>query len=811
MNINNLLKPLVFITVLSINAFVQAATIVVGDPNGDIVDNDLCSISEAITNANEDTAITFDCPAGSGADTIVLSTDITLGAVALDNDLIYGATGTPVISSLIIIDGRGHTLKRSTACTADGVVDDGEYRLLRNRPGGNFTLKNITLENGCADGTGLFAHGGAVLNHSGASLAIINSVFKSNHANGSGGGISNIDVSHISEITSSQFINNMANDSGGAIENVYFSTINLIDNSEFSENQAISDGGAIINTDGDLNEAFIGTIQNSTFSKNSANNGGAIANYFSSIDFINNLTFVDNNALGSGGSIWNFNFNTILMLRNSLFKNNSQASGNECFGISSGSNNLSNLSTENCSGATANSLTGSTVAALAYNGGNTRTHGLLPGSEAINASGAGATTNGQRGLGIDVIRDIGAFEHFGCLASGLNVDGFSTQVDSVERFITSVICANSNGSMTDTIELSQDITLTQEYENDASFGRTGTPAITSPIIINGSGYALKRDASLSCNDDDINDPNEFRLLHVASNGDLKLQNIKLSNGCVDSNIPFYGSGGAIFNSGIVAINDSVLNDNVSIRVFGGALYNRQTITTINNNSFSGNRAFIGGALYNEENITKISNNTFSDNTSALVGGGIFTQGSVFSINNNTFSNNIANAGAGIYNTNGGNSITNLLNNTFSGNSSGNGAGVYNNNGSTILLMENNLFYQNTKFPNSNGSEIDCYNNSLITGNNNLSDQISNNCSSVIDMTNLDSNSVDVLADNGCTTPLADGNCVLTHALLIGSEAIDTGGANATNKDQRDFISNGFRDIGAFEYDGIVDVIFKNSF
>ena len=60
-----------------------AATITVTTNNPNIIADGQCSLIEAIVNANNDAATFPDCPAGSGADTIVLpaNANVTLSAV----------------------------------------------------------------------------------------------------------------------------------------------------------------------------------------------------------------------------------------------------------------------------------------------------------------------------------------------------------------------------------------------------------------------------------------------------------------------------------------------------------------------------------------------------------------------------------------------------------------------------------------------------------------------------------------------------------------------------------------------------------
>ena len=80
-----------------------------------------CTLVDAITAANTDTA-TGGCPAGSGADTIVLPAGSTQTLTEVNNDT-YGPTGLPVISSVITIAGQGSTIARESAAP--------EFRLLR--------------------------------------------------------------------------------------------------------------------------------------------------------------------------------------------------------------------------------------------------------------------------------------------------------------------------------------------------------------------------------------------------------------------------------------------------------------------------------------------------------------------------------------------------------------------------------------------------------------------------------------------------------------------------------------------------------
>jgi len=85
-----------------------------------------CSISEAIQNANNDAATNADCSAGSGSDTIQLTTNVILGAGVDSTD---GSNGTPSVTTAITLDGMGYRLTRddTTTCTPNGTNDPTEF------------------------------------------------------------------------------------------------------------------------------------------------------------------------------------------------------------------------------------------------------------------------------------------------------------------------------------------------------------------------------------------------------------------------------------------------------------------------------------------------------------------------------------------------------------------------------------------------------------------------------------------------------------------------------------------------------------
>jgi len=84
------------------------------------VDGTTCTLADAITAANTDTA-TGGCPAGVGADTLNLTADITL------------TSALPIITSQIILNGNGHTIARDAAAAPFRILELDNANLTLNQ------------------------------------------------------------------------------------------------------------------------------------------------------------------------------------------------------------------------------------------------------------------------------------------------------------------------------------------------------------------------------------------------------------------------------------------------------------------------------------------------------------------------------------------------------------------------------------------------------------------------------------------------------------------------------------------------------
>ena len=298
-----------------------------------------CLLADAIIAANSNRA-EGGCPAGRGADTIILTRDITL----------YG--GLPKITSDITIEGNGYTIS-----------GDNRYRMFYNE-GGALTINNLAMTKGYVEGEfilnddGTFKattanpFGGAIVNWKGTvtisdsgfsnnsaewggavynvgELSITSSTFSGNSAE-RGGAINNIGFGYLS-ISDSSFIVNSAEQGGAILNGAWLS----ISDSTFSFNSADVAGGAIAN--GDYGELI---ISDSAFSGNSAEGHGAIANKEYGELSITNSSFSDNSAdlYFWGGAIYN-NEGTLSII-NSIIAGRG---GNACYSNNSLKQNINNF------------------------------------------------------------------------------------------------------------------------------------------------------------------------------------------------------------------------------------------------------------------------------------------------------------------------------------------------------------------------------------------------------------------------------------------------------------------------------------
>lgn len=349
----------------------RAASIVVNTNADNTTTDGLCTLREAIANANNDAATNPDCSAGSGTDTITFAADYTIT---------LAGSQLPAITGTLTINGIGptsaNTIIQASSCdpiNLPGGCVPTVNRVFQVSSTGNLTLDMLTVRYGYCDGTCPDDH----------------------PVGGIGGGILNDGVVTIKNSTIS---NNKTNFSAGGIYSLGTSTLTVL-NSTIANNSTGSQGGGMW--------VAKGSVVNSTIVGNTGSLGAGIFKQpaFPGADqllAITNSTISGNNIHNNGSGV---------SITNSIVNNSSCTSS----AVIDGGNNLDSGNTCNF---TNNALTNTNplLGSLGDNGGPTQTMALLSGSPAINVGNATICSNignkDQRGVtrpqGAGC--DIGAFE-----------------------------------------------------------------------------------------------------------------------------------------------------------------------------------------------------------------------------------------------------------------------------------------------------------------------------------------------------------------------------------------------------------------
>jgi len=200
-----------------------------------------------------------------------------------------------------------------------------------------------------------------------------------------------------------------------------------------------------------------------------------------------------------------------------------------------------------------------------------------------------------------------------------------------------------------------------------------------------------------------------RVLYASTNTITRLRGITIRNGIAPMDMVFFGKGGAIYNGGILTLDDCVVAGS-SAGYNGGAIWNRGPLTLIdstlsNNNAanaggaianysavtligsvLSGNTAPEAGGIYNSGRLTLTTTTLSANNATQWQGGGILNRGTL-TANASTLSGNVADTyGGGIFN----NGAMLLANSTLSGNTAADGGGIYSLNVGPATLVNSTL-------------------------------------------------------------------------------------------------------------------------
>ncbi len=564
----------------------------------------VCTLAYQIIAANQDRWIGA-CPAGNGADTIVLTQDLTL------------TEALPRITSEITILGNGRTIS-----------GDQRFRIF-DVDGGDLNLVDLTLAHGNAGDEFV---GGAIYLDNKARVSATNVTFLNNRAR-RGGAIYVRELTQL-RISRSRLRGNSAKEEGGAI---YIRGRVEINRSDLSENVAGASGGAVY--------ILIGAVQieNATLSQNRAALGGAIY-----VDdgkaALTHVSLLDNQARDGGDAIHRQRTRDgQIDLRNSIIAGGSDNA--DCAGPLD--QNVRNLIED---GSCLPTYAGDPLLSeLPDSPGLYAPQDASPALNAADPRFCPDTDQGGRARPVGAGCDIGAVE---------STSDFAASAASECTLYDHILAANLNkavrscpaGTNHDVIFIREDITL-----------REALPVITGTITIEGGGHTISgnnlyrifevRGGNLTIKNLTLTKGYSERvggalLLHrggrAAVHNSAFSENTAKWGGAIAayiqaSELSLSGSqflanralisGGAVDTfSGTLDISDSSFINN-SARDIGGALsLGSPDAAAIANSSFVGNRAEKGGAIRVRRAETSISHVTMLNNQTTERGQGraIFT-------------------------------------------------------------------------------------------------------------------------------------------------------------------------------------------
>ena len=282
-----LLSPLVS---LNLANTAQAATIAVNTTTDELNTDGDCSLREAISAANSDTAIDA-CTAGSGADTITVPAgtyQLTIEGSDEDNN----ATGDLDILSSVTLQGAGRATTIIDAGDLDRVLD---VRCEQDKDGciaiDTVTVKGFTLRNGTPPygRGGVFRNAGDAGQSATGPITLLEDCIVSDGNASSGGGIG--DEGKLT-IRRCKVQNNTATIYGGGID-TFANTV--IEDSEIVDNSTRYGGG--IANNGKM------VVRRTLIANNTATDdgGGFLAIYDNS--WLTNVTITGNTATAGGGGL----------------------------------------------------------------------------------------------------------------------------------------------------------------------------------------------------------------------------------------------------------------------------------------------------------------------------------------------------------------------------------------------------------------------------------------------------------------------------------------------------------------------------
>ena len=564
------------------------------------------------------------------------------------------------------------------------------------------TYTELTLVDSLVSDNTAFASGGGIYhNNFSPASNIIRTTISRNYATDYAGGL--LHQGGELYITDSTISNNNALDGGGGID---VRSTTIVVGSTINNNTTELYGAGI-------RSAYGGnplTLTNSTVYGNSSQyRAGGFSLTGSSLTTLYNTTVANNSALQDGGGIFVANDAT-LTIGNSIIANSPAGADCNQIGGTISFVGLNLVADNTCDASTNGQLTGDPkldTSGLQLNTGSMPTIPLLSDSPAIDVGDNSLVTGisyDQRGVGFPRIHgtnvDLGAYEYQPIIATNtpsptplVTISSTSTPPPTAtiaqptftpsptaipiscdnytDTYILGTVHSDLENDLRQAIECANESlegnvidlnghTVSFEYAPQG-YDYEGFNAL-KPIADDSSAGkltiqngAINRASHLTTCLEDVTDRTQFRLLLTLPNSNLTLTNITIQNGCAFDYLPgaiYSEDGGAIYNLGTLAIQDSTISLNQS-GGFGGGIYNAPNGNmTINDSLIAYNSAMSAGGIYNRgDGAIVITNSSVSHNSAGSYGGGIYNydDGNVTIIDSIITGNFANDSGGGIKN------------------------------------------------------------------------------------------------------------------------------------------------------------------
>lgn len=679
----------------------------------------------------------------------------------------------------------------------------------------------LTITDGNFTGNIAVSNGGGIYNSVDAEANIDGTTFNGNDGPSAGGGIFNLGTLHVNNAS---FVGNLAGLATGGAIYAADGSFNEIADTSFDANGGFT---AIFNYGGGMsilrsavtnqlgsNTAALRTggdavtiIINATFSGNA---GDAIDIGSDSVIVMGFVTVANNGGVGISASPG------VIQTINSIFADNS---GGNCGSgtINSTGNNISDDNT--CTtyftvSDDANNLDPQ-IAPLANNGGPTLTHSLLMTSPAIDHALSTGVAEDQRGeprpqgTGPDIGAFESPFEFVECTAT-CYVSPSGNDLNSGVDFANAKFTIQN---AVDTVDDGGDVIVAFGlYEENV--------VIDKDVTITGMGTGTDPLLGTVVDGSDLDS-----VFVILQENEVEITNLTITNGSADE----YG-GGVLATGATVTLSDCEILENESGDFSGGGGIANLLIEgdfpeppifgnmTIENCYVHDNYALglggQGGGIYDGEGSTvTVIDSTIANNQANTSGGGIYGAfSSHVNVETSTISNNDAgNSGSG----NGGgiggvDSSIHVTNSTISGNFAPSSGGGIRNTGSLTLIHA--TISNNSITSNFGAGGVDA---GLSVSTMNITNTIIANSVGGPDClpgdATINAFGVNLIEDNTCSPDLSgdpmllalanNGGPTQTHALMVGSPAIDSATDQGVYVDQRGISrpqGAGF-EIGAYEF------------